>query len=204
MAEPPDERNPVDQLVDLFVYAPVGLLYEYEEIIPKLVDRGKSQVQLARVLGKLALNRGGGQEAMTMLATAVATSLAKQVTEIGAAIGLAPPGSPRPAGGAPVDVEPVPAPPPPPPAPPPQALSPDADAGSDGDGPGGDHGDAGADGAEEDDRPLPIAGYDDLNAKEIIGLLDDLEPSQLARIRSHEEANRARKTVLGKLDRLDG
>ena len=35
MAE--EERNPIDQLVDLFVYAPVGLLYEYDEVIPRLV-----------------------------------------------------------------------------------------------------------------------------------------------------------------------
>ncbi|MEM7274885.1 MAG: hypothetical protein AAF547_17515 [Actinomycetota bacterium] len=50
---------------------------------------------------------------------------------------------------------------------------------------------------------LPIARYDELTAKEIIGLLDELDPAQLSRIRAHEEANRARKTVLGKLDRLD-
>ena len=51
-------------------------------------------------------------------------------------------------------------------------------------------------------RPLPIASYDDLTAREIIGLLDDLDHDQLERIRAHEQANRARKTVLAKLDRL--
>ena len=53
------------------------------------------------------------------------------------------------------------------------------------------------------EKPLPIAGYDDLTAREIIPLLEDLTPEQRARVRVHEEANRNRKTVLAKLDRLE-
>ena len=176
-----EEQNPVDQLIDLFVYAPVGLLYEYQEVIPKLVRRGKSQVQLARVVGKMATNRGGGGEAFTMVAEGLASAVTKQLTEIGEAIGLAPPSS---AGD---DVQPP---------PPKLALveTPQDD-------------EAEVEVAEEDleefEAPvLPIARYDELTAKEIVGLLDDLEPGQLERIRTHEASNRARKTVLGKLDRL--
>ncbi|MEM7274886.1 MAG: hypothetical protein AAF547_17520 [Actinomycetota bacterium] len=84
------EQNPVDQLIDLFVYAPVGLLYEYQEVIPRLVRRGKSQVQLARVVGKMATSRGGGGEAITMVAEGVANVISRQLTDIGEAIGLAP------------------------------------------------------------------------------------------------------------------
>ncbi|MGB5755927.1 MAG: hypothetical protein WBM50_03355, partial [Acidimicrobiales bacterium] len=88
-----EDRNqdPLDQLIDLFVYAPVGLLYEYQEVIPKLVRRGRSQVQIARVVGQMAVNRGGPAQAFNQLAGGVAGLLARQITEIGASIGLAPP-----------------------------------------------------------------------------------------------------------------
>lgn len=167
-----EEQNPVDQLIDLFVYAPVGLLYEYQEVIPKLVRRGKSQVQLARVVGKMATNRGGGGEAFTMVAEGLASVVTKQLTEIGEAIGLAPPAE--------RDDDPQP--------PPPKLALVEPPA---------------ADEVEDQEPPvLPIARYDELTAKEIIALLEDLEPGQLDRVRAHEESNRARKTVLGKLDRL--
>lgn len=191
MAE--EEQNPVDQLIDLFLYAPVGLLYEYQEVIPKLVKRGKSQVQLARVVGKMATNQGGGAEAFTMAAEGMANLMARQLTEIGAAIGLAPP-----TGGNET----------PPPAPKLSLVEDpnrqDSARGSDGeeDTPA-EVGPTDEAAAPVDEAPiLPIARYDELTAKEIVSLLEDLEPDQLARIRDHEEATRARKTVLGKLDRL--
>lgn len=167
------DQNPLDQLVDLFVYAPVGLLYEYQEVLPKLVKRGKSQVQLARVVGKMAVARGG-PDTFTAAAEGVATIIARQITELGEAIGLAPPPPASPAGrdrSGPAAEEAAP------------ALA-DADV------------------IDVEERPLPIARYDELKAKEIVAMLDDLEPDQLDRIRAHEEANRARKTVLGKLERL--
>ncbi len=181
MADKNEEPNPVDQLVELFVYAPVGLLYEYQEVLPKLVKRGKSQVQLARVVGQLAMNRGSADN-FTVLAEGLAGVVAKQITELGAAIGLAPPQDEATSDAA--------ADQPPPPVPP--AVE------------AGEVLEVAAEEAEPEpeDRPLPIARYDELKAKEIIELLDDLEPDQLDRIRAHEEENRARKTVLGKLDRL--
>ncbi len=176
------ERNPVDDLVDLLVYAPVGLLYEYEDVLPQLVKRGKSQVQLARVIGKMALSRGGGAAPANLVAETLARMLAERITEIGASIGLAPPADDP--DDQPGDDAGEAAP-----------TAPESESGS-GSGRGSAPDPAG------DDRPLPIAAYDTLTAREIIGLLDELDGGQLARIRAHEEANRARKTVLGKLDRL--
>lgn len=174
-----DERTPIDDLVDILLYAPVGLLYEYDEVLPKLVRRGKSQVQLARVLGTMVVNRRGSAP-VNLVVEAIASMVAERLTEIGASIGLAPPPADdtdaRRRGTS--DVEPT-------------RAAPVEDA---------------TDAVEAEvvdvDAPLPIASYDGLTAREIIGLLDELDAGQLARIRSHEEANRARKTVLGKLDRL--
>jgi hypothetical protein len=49
---------------------------------------------------------------------------------------------------------------------------------------------------------LPIAGYDELPAIEIVGLLEALTPAQRAAIAEHESAHRQRRTVLGKIAQL--
>ncbi len=157
-----EDRSPADQLVDLFVYAPVGLLYEYRDVLPKLIKRGKSQVQLAKLLGSMAAKQG--QRTVNQRldgAVDVATStVAQGITDVGAMVGLAP-STPR-GGTQRAEAEP--------------SLT--------------------------KSEPVPIAGYDDLTAKQIIALLGDLTPAQRQRIRSHESAHRARKTVLAKLDAL--
>ncbi len=57
-----DDRTPVEQAVEhaveLFVYAPIGLLLEGASLLPQLVERGKSQVSMARMIGKFAIGQG--------------------------------------------------------------------------------------------------------------------------------------------------
>jgi hypothetical protein len=61
-----------------------------------------------------------------------------------------------------------------------------------------------------DPRPAPDAGtlaladYDHLPATDIVAKLDGLEPDELDAIETYERAGRARRTVLGKIDRLRG
>lgn len=153
-----EQRPPIDQLVDVFVYAPIGLLYEYQEVLPKLVKRGKSQVQIAKLLGTMAAKKGQ---------QTVESRLAEGITDVGARVGLAPdPAAKR-------------------------------DAGSESAN-GGDPAPA----EESEERPLPIANYDDLTAKQIVALLPDLDAGQRERVRRHEAANRSRKTVMAKLEAL--
>ena len=206
--------NPLDQLVELFVYAPVGLLYEYPEVIPKLVKRGRSQVQLARLLAQMAANQaraGGGSGrsgAVPQLETlaavlapglgeaagAACNVLARLVTDLGASVGLAP--QQPPAGDQPRPAERATAAEPSAPAEP-AAAEPSPPPATDTAAPA-------ANGAlPAEAGPLPIAGYDSLTAREVIGLLDDLSPRQRNQIRTHETANRGRKTILAKLDQLD-
>lgn len=159
------ERRPIDQLVDLFVYAPVGLVYEYQDVLPKLIKRGKSQVQIAKFLGTMAAKQGqktveGRIEGAFDVAS---SSVAQGITDVGTRVGLAP----EPARAAPT-------------------RSKSAEAA-----------------AHTDDRPLPIAGYDDLTAKQIVALVPDLAASQRARIDAYEASHRSRKTVLAKLRSLN-
>jgi hypothetical protein len=191
MPSDPEPPKPLDQLIDLLIYAPVGLLYEHQEVLPKLIKRGRSQVQLARVLGQMAVSKGqtSVEDSVSDAVGVAATVLSRAVTELASAIGLvgdsksrpAPGGAGRP--GAAVEAGAG--------TTPPAAARPPA-ASADLEPAGG-----GADG------PLPIAGYDQLKAREIIPLLDELSGTQRQRIREHELATRQRKTILGKLDRLE-
>lgn len=50
---------------------------------------------------------------------------------------------------------------------------------------------------------VPIEGYDDMTAVEVIPLLGDLTADERDRVRRHESEGRARRTILGRLDQLD-
>jgi hypothetical protein len=166
-SEPPEPR-PIEQLLEVLVYAPVGLIYEYQEVLPRLVKRGKSQVQLARLLSQMAASRarsaagdpaGTAEPSLAEMAGVAWSLLARAITEVGASVGLAPEAQ-APAGEAPA-----------------------------GEAPAG--------------EPLPIDGYDQLTARDIIRMVGELPAGDRDRIRAYEQADRARKTVLAKLDRLD-
>jgi hypothetical protein len=49
---------------------------------------------------------------------------------------------------------------------------------------------------------LPIPGYDDLTARQVCDRLAEQAPEDLVSIARYEIANRARRTVLGKIERL--
>jgi hypothetical protein len=47
--------DPVEQLLNLFLYAPIGLVSKGSEALPELVERGRTQASNARVIGQFAL-----------------------------------------------------------------------------------------------------------------------------------------------------
>ncbi len=176
------DDNPLEQLVELLVYAPIGLIYEYPDVLPKLIKRGKSQVQLAKFAGQMAIKqqqakgqRGGESPVPSVPSELLVETLAKLITEVGAMVGLAPPqGSSS--------------------GTPPKESAPVAVVKAE---PSDQHTTAGT-----ITTRLPIDGYDEMTAKEVLSLLEDLTRPQLARVRDHEQSNRNRKTVLAKIDRL--
>ncbi|MEM9134385.1 MAG: hypothetical protein AAF962_12150 [Actinomycetota bacterium] len=221
MADSEEQTNPVEQLVELLVYAPIGLLYEYEDVLPKLVRRGRSQVQLARVLGQMAVKGRQNDPAGVVgdVAGLAATAVARALTDIGAQVGLAPnddasstskPAAEKAPAKKPA-VKKAPAAKPAaekaaakkPAARKAPAKRPVAKRADEADEPTPVSAEPAAAAGGDEAPPLPIAGYDDLTARQIIALVDELTPSQRDRIRAHEVAGRNRKTVLAKLDRLD-
>jgi len=55
--EKKEEEKLGEQLLDLLVYAPIGLLLEAKDLIPQLADRGRGQVALAQLAGKVVGDR---------------------------------------------------------------------------------------------------------------------------------------------------
>lgn len=202
-----DSKNPMDQLVELLLYAPVGLAYEYEDVLPKLIKRGKSQVQLAKVLSQMAAQQGqtkakqaasegsdGVEDALAEVLGQAASVLAKGITDFGQRVGLAPvaPSDPQATDSA-------------------QASTGESSTGESSDS------DASSDAATGEEPSvglysgavaspagsMPMAGYNELKAREIVPMLGDLTADQRRRVRAYEEATRGRKTILGKLDKLE-
>jgi len=54
-----DDKNPLEEAVeralDAFVYAPIGLLFDGPQMFSKLVEKGRTQVTMARTMGEFAL-----------------------------------------------------------------------------------------------------------------------------------------------------
>ena len=143
-------------MVDLVVYAPVGLITLAQRELPELISAGKTrvdnQITLARFIGKMAVKQGSNEFKRRMRsaeASREATPAAAQVIDIQPPNDSASP-SPRSTSGA----------------------------------------------------RLPIDGYDSLAASQVVQRLNTLTAAELETVRTHEESNRARRTILGKIAQL--
>ncbi len=191
------EKDEDLDLLDVMLYAPVGFLYEYRKVMPQLVKKGRSQMQLGMFIGRMAASKGsaGAERAAADALTTMATIAARGITEFGQAVGLAPPEDEAPPAEVTSEIAP------PPPAP--KATTPKGDSAKSAPKKPAKKGAPTKASAASKGPRLPIAGYDDLTAREVVALVGDLTAAQRTRVRKHEEANRNRKTILAKLDRLE-
>ena len=58
----PEEKTPLEQALDLFVFAPLGLALTARDQLPDLVEKGRtvveSQITMARFVGQFAVKQG--------------------------------------------------------------------------------------------------------------------------------------------------
>lgn len=182
MTEP---RSPVDQAVELVVYAPLGLAVALREELPRLVEKGKQrlapQVSLARMVGEMAVSKGQKE----------AGKAVGRAAERLAGLRFAPHAAGR--GGAP-------------PAPSPGAAplwgAEGAGAGAAGAGAAGEE--RGQGGGVPPAESLAIPGYDSLSAPQVVQRLAGLSADELEAVRSYEAATRHRKTILSRVAQLQG
>lgn len=181
-----DIRTPLDHALDVFVYLPVGLVFELPRSIPRFIDRGHRQVEQAVAIGLEALNLGGR-----------ASDPVQRVRDHTAAtlrgLGVAPPlgdEPPPPRPGAPtlsVVSDPTPAP----------AATPGSSSNGDGAAAAASTGDP-----APDPSALAIPGYDSLSASQVVPRLEGLTSDELETVRTYEQATRGRKTILSKIAQL--
>jgi hypothetical protein len=161
-----ETTTPLDRLVDLLVYAPVGLALTVKDDLSAIVERGRRsvapQVQVARFMGRLAVSQ----------ATRAANDLVEDA--IGRMMSPAPGanGSASPAG-----------------APEPERATHNGRSAPVGT-------------PSPDETGLAIPGYDSLSAAHVVQRLDGLTDPELDDVRRYEQAHRARRTVLFKIDQL--
>jgi len=58
----PDEKTPLDQALDLLLFAPIGLALTARDQLPELIEKGRgrveSQMTMARFIGQFAVQQG--------------------------------------------------------------------------------------------------------------------------------------------------
>jgi hypothetical protein len=53
-----DEKSPIEQALDVLVYAPLGFVFSAGELIPKLAEKGRAQLGMAKMVGQFAVQQG--------------------------------------------------------------------------------------------------------------------------------------------------
>ncbi len=199
MASMADTKNPLDRAVELFVYAPIGLAVAARDLVPTLVERGRRQVDpqvgMARTIGHFAVARGRSQAEKALEGAIDRARVQAEATL--RQLGILPEESP--ASSVIPDHEPQSPTRPPqphsqPPSPP--VMAHDAAPGPSATSPPG----------TEQPQPsaidLSIPDYDSLSASQVLPRLSSLSTSELAAVRTYEEAHRGRKTILHRIAQL--
>ncbi len=179
-----DAKDPLRQLIDVVVYAPIGLILVAQKELPNLAASGRlrvdNQIRLARFIGKMAVKRGREELQRRLDAAESARNQLSSVIDADSVETGS--GTTGPVNEGVVE---------PPPSPRPAPSLPEAVFG------------AVAEVAEpQTDHALPIDGYDSLAASQVVVRLKTLTSDELDEIRRHETTHRARRTILGKISQL--
>ena len=186
---PDDHKSPLDQALDLLVYAPMGLALTAKDELPHLVEKGRTrignQLMVAKMIGQFAVAQGQKE----------AGKLVEQAGTVASRLGGFP-GTPGPvtatagptsgaAGAAASAASATPA---------ASANVPSVNGTST-------NGSARAHQAGGADR-LAIPGYDTLSASQVVQRLGGLSAAELEAVRSYEQRTRSRRTILSKVSQL--
>ena len=179
MSVPDEERSPLDEALDLFVFAPVGLAITAVEELPKMIERGRDvlgdSVNAARVIGRVAVNQGKVEF----------SRIASQWNDLGSVMRSGAMQG-RPTRSRRTAEEPAPlhdA------TPAPKAVSAPAPRSAKRSGPA--------------PASIGIPGYESLSASQVVSRLDGLTPEQRSAVKEYETATRGRRTILGRIAQIE-
>ena len=207
-----EHKSPVEQALDLMLYAPLGLALTAKDELPQLIAKGKerlgTQIMMARMIGKFAVAQG--QKEAEKVAGQVVEQVgvvAERLGGMGGPGGLGGPGGTGAASGQTPAARraaasageavaataratehfPVPA--------------DDLGHGSNGSARNGAAVSASvATGPDVDSLAIP--GYDSLSASQVVQRLAGLSPDELDAVRRYEDGHRGRRTILSKVAQL--
>ncbi|GAC1588284.1 MAG: hypothetical protein NVS3B21_03890 [Acidimicrobiales bacterium] len=218
-----EQKSPLDQALDLLVFAPMGLVLTAKDELPSLVTKGRERVgnqfMVARMIGQFAVMQGqreaektagrlveqagtlaarlGGLPAVASPGGAVATPATQEppVISSGAASAAA-------VAGAAVSADRMRHAATEPSATPTQNGSAQIGFGQNGSAQIGSaqNGSASKGGIGDDVLAIPV--YDSLSASQVVQRLAGLSVPELEAVRAYEEANRSRRTILSKVSQL--
>jgi hypothetical protein len=167
-----DPKRPIDHLLDLAFYAPLGFVLSLDEVVPQLVEKGHQQVAMARMFGQFAVDTGTKEvrkrvehlaDRGSSSAPSSASPSSEPAPERQPAVRLV-------ATAAAPETAPV----------VPTAAAEDVPSSIE----------------------LPITDYDSLSASQVVPRLDGLAPDERDAVRRYEAAHRGRKTILSKIAQL--
>jgi hypothetical protein len=182
-----DDRTPIDQAADLFVYAPIGLFFEAPSLLPKLAEQGRVHARNARLFGQFAVRHGEAELKRRVCDFEQQANGLLKLFGLGTdPVGPDPAGSEAASGAT---------------APPRTSVAGNGHAPS----PLTVPAEPAAPAAEPPDvDTLAIPGYDSLSASQVVTRLEGLNPAELEAVRAYEAAHRGRKTILNKVAQLQG
>lgn len=157
---------------DTLVYAPLGLALEGRTLLPRLVERGRNHVTMARMVGEFAVRKGAED-----LAAGAVGAQERVLSLLGQGGATGSPGSNAAASASR-----------PPSTSPPTAARVSAEAA------------AAASGI--DPTSLPIPDYDLLSASQVVPRLESLGDAELELVGRYEAGTRGRRTILAKVAQL--
>jgi hypothetical protein len=173
-----DQKSPLEQALDLFVFAPIGLALTAREELPKLVEKGRervgNQMSMAKAMGEFTVTQGQREAKKAVRHYAERYGVGGPPSS-GSSSGS---DSPEPV----VASAPGPAPAAASPAPAPAAST-----------------NGGGVPAVDD---LAIPGYDSLSASQVVQRLAGLSGEELEAVARYESATRHRKTILTRISQL--
>jgi hypothetical protein len=185
-----DHKRPLDKLLDVVVFAPIGLALNVEEMVDQMATRGRQSVNAARFIGRMAVTQGRTEvdKALVRLqdqAAGVLDQLGAMAGGSGTSPSPPPPKTPTTFSEVVAEAEP--------------------DRGTRGpsDGSNG-SATATAISSAEDDAAVnaAIPDFDSLAASQVVPRLAGLASDDLEAVRRYEAAHRGRKTILHRIAQL--
>jgi hypothetical protein len=168
-----DEKNPVEQALDVLLYAPLGFVFSARELLPTLVEKGRNQIGMAKMIGQFAAQQGQTEagKLFDKASKQAMTTLEQLASAPGRSNGHA--AGPKTNGSAPAPVIDVAA-----------TETPTAPT------------------SGPEAATLAIPDYDSLSASQVLPRLNGLTADELEAVRAYEAAHRGRKTILNRATQL--